>query len=83
MLPLAQAWRRGLTTEVWGQVRPGAGLRKYRLERYTYGRWVPIGPWSVTGPGGSFTRLVRVWPGTRLRVVAPDVHATSLSLKVR
>jgi len=82
-LPLAQVWRRGLATKLWGQVRPGSGLRQYRLERYAYGRWIPIGAWSVTGPRGSFTRLVRVWPGTRLRAVSPDVHATSFALKVR
>jgi hypothetical protein len=83
MLPLAEASRRGLTTTVWGQVRPGTGLRRYRLERFSYGRWVPVGPWSVTGPGGSFTRLVRVWPRTRLRAVAPDVDASSATLIVR
>jgi hypothetical protein len=83
MLPLAQVSRRGLQTTVWGQVRPGTGLRRYRLERYAYGRWVPVGPWSVTSAGGSFTRLVRVWPGTRLRAVAPDAHAVSFALTVR
>jgi hypothetical protein len=83
MLPLAEASRRGLTTMVWGQVRPGTGSRVYRLERFSYGRWVPVGAWSVTGSGGSFTRLVRVWPGTRLRAVAPDQHAVSLPLTVR
>jgi len=82
-LPLAQVWRRGPTTKLWGQVRPGSGPRQYRLERYTYGRWVPIGPWAVTGPGGSFTRLIHIWPGTRLRAVSPDVDATSFALKVR
>jgi hypothetical protein len=83
MLPLAQVWRRGFTTKVWGQVRPGSGLRQYRIERYAYGRWIPIGQWSNTGPGGQFTRLVRVRPGTRLRAVSPDVHATSFTLEVR
>jgi hypothetical protein len=83
MLPLAQVWRRGYMTKLWGQVRPGAGERRYRLERYAYGRWAPVGTWSLTGPGGSFMRLVRVRPGTSLRVVAPGVHAVSLALRVR
>src|SRR3954452_7320937 len=75
MLPLAQVWRRGSQTLVWGQVRPGTGSRRYRLERYVSGHWVPVGPWSVTSGEGSFTRLAGIGRGAFLRVVAPVANA--------
>ena len=75
-LPLAQVSRRGLRTTVWGQVRPGSGLaRRNRLERYSFERWVPIGPFSLTAPSGSYTRVVRVARGMQLRVVLRDRSA--------
>ena len=75
-LPLAQVSRRGLRTTVWGQVRPGRGRRWYRLERYSFERWVPIGPFSLTAPNGSYTRVVRVARGMKLRAVLRDQSAT-------
>jgi len=83
MLPLAQWSRRGLSTTVWGQVRPGTGLRPYRLERYDFGRWVPVGSWSLTNGRGSFERRVRAGRGTRLRVALPGHTAVSPTLRVR
>jgi hypothetical protein len=81
-LPLAQVSRHGQRTTVWGQVRPGSGRRWYRLQRYFYGRWVPIGPYSLTSSRGSYTRVVRVGRGTQLRAVLRD-HSASATLTVR
>jgi len=81
-LPLAQVSRRGLRTTVWGQVRPGRGRRWYRLQRYFFGRWVSIGPYSLTAASGSYRRVVRVARGTRLRVVLRD-RSSSATLTVR
>jgi hypothetical protein len=81
-LPLAQVSRRGLRTTVWGQVRPGGGRRWYRLQRYFYGRWVPIGAYSLTSARGSYTRALRLARGTPLRVVLRD-DSTGATLTVR
>ena len=83
MLPLAQVSRRGPVTTVWGQVRPGKGLRWYRLQRYFSGRWVAVGPWTTTNARGSFIRRLRVGRGTRLRIVAEDLHPPSPVLTIR
>jgi hypothetical protein len=83
MLPLAQVSRRGWRTTVWGQVRPAAEARRYRLQRYAYGRWVPVGPWSVANARGSFMRVVAVGRGTRLRVETLHAGAVSPVLTVR
>ena len=42
-LPLAQVSRTGLSTVVWGQVRPHSGERPFRLQRFVSGRWPWIG----------------------------------------
>ena len=58
-LPLAQVWRRGLTTKVWDKCVPVAGCASTDSSATPTAAGSPIGPWSVTAPGGSFTRLVR------------------------
>jgi hypothetical protein len=83
MLPLAQVSRKHLRTTVWGQVRPGKGKRVYRLQRLARGRWVWIGGYRLTSIRGSYTRVVRVGRGTRLRIVVPVLHATSPALTIR
>jgi hypothetical protein len=69
MLPIAQAARRGLRTTIWGQVRTGFGKRAYRLQRLAGGRWVNVGAPALTNLRGSYTRVVRVGRGTRLRTL--------------
>ena len=81
-LPLAQVSRRRWRTTIWGQVRPGSGLRWYRLQRYSWSRWVPVGAPSLTAPSGSFTRILNVPRGTQLRIVLRD-HSTGPILTVR
>jgi hypothetical protein len=81
-LPIAQAARRGLTTTIWGQIRPGTGQRWYLLQRYALGGWVSVGRLSETTPGGYYTRVVRASRGTRFRIVVPDLGATSRSILV-
>lgn len=83
MLPLAQVSRHRLRTTVWGQVRPGAGRRIYRLQRYAHGRWAWVGHYALTSAQGSYTRVIRVGRGARLRVVVPALHATSPVLSIR
>jgi hypothetical protein len=83
MLPLAQVSRRGPVATVWGQVRPGTGLRQYRLERYSVGRWVRVGSWSFTNGRGSFLRRIRVRRGTRLRLAPVGHFAVSPTLRIR
>jgi hypothetical protein len=79
-LPIVQAARQGLRTTIWGQVRPGSGLRWYRLQRLARGRWASVGPLSPTNAGGSYTRVVRAERGTRFRIVVPELNATSRSI---
>jgi hypothetical protein len=80
MLPIAQAGRVGLRTTVWGQVRPGFGKRLYRLQRLARGRWASIGHPVLTNGRGSYTRVVRVGKGTRLRILyLPGLGAKPVS----
>jgi hypothetical protein len=82
-LPLAVRSRDGLKTTLWGQVRPGRGVREYSLERFLGGSWQPVGPPATTSRAGFFTRNVRAWPGARFRVVEPATGSISPVLVVR
>jgi polysaccharide biosynthesis protein PslG len=83
MLPLAQVTRKHLRTKIWGQVRPGKGRRVYRLQRYAHGRWVWVGGYRQTSVSGSYTRVVRVGRGARLRIVVPALDAAGPALTIR
>jgi len=83
MLPIVQASRSGSRTTVWGQVRPGSGRRVYRLQRFFHGQWVFVGHLRRTDARGSYTRVVRAAPGTRVRIVVPALKAASRPLVVR
>jgi hypothetical protein len=82
-LPIVQAVRQRLRTTIWGQVRPGSGLRWYHLQRLAHGRWAPVGPLSPTSAGGFYTRVVRAERGVRFRIVVPELAATSRSILTR
>ena len=50
-------------------MRPGQARRTYRLQRLARGRWVSIGHLARTNVFGSYTRVIRVAKGTRLRIL--------------
>jgi hypothetical protein len=81
-LPLAEVSRRGATTVVWGQVRPGEGRRRYLLQRWTGRRWVSVGGSRLTDARGSFQRRLLARPGTKLRVTSPQATYASPTLIV-
>jgi hypothetical protein len=80
-LPLVQVSRKGSSTRLWGQIRPGDGARRYELERYDGGTWERVAAAS-TGSRGFFTRTVRAGHGDRLRLVDPASGETSPTLFV-
>jgi hypothetical protein len=83
MLPLAQVSRDGLTTTLWGRVRPGAGRQRYVLQRFQAGGWRSVGGVRSTGARGFLTRTLRAAPGTRVRLSYPAERVVSPALVVR
>lgn len=80
-LPLVQVSRRGSTTKVWGQIRPGDGARSYEIQRFDGGTWQRVAGAS-TGARGFFSRTVRAAHGDRLRLVDPASGLQSPTLVV-
>ena len=80
-LPLVQVSRKGSTTTLWGQIRPGDGARSYEIERFVGGAWQPVAS-ADTGGRGFLTRTVRAQHGDRLRLVDPGSGLTSPTLVV-
>ncbi|CAN5355949.1 hypothetical protein BH20ACT13_BH20ACT13_25010 [soil metagenome] len=84
MLPLAQVQRRGTAaTTVWGQVRPGDGRQRYVLQRWSGGRWIPVGGVMLTDRRGYLRRSVNGTNGSRLRLWDPARQSASAVLVVR
>jgi hypothetical protein len=83
LTPFAVRSRTGLRTTVWGQVRPGTGPQRYRIERFANGGWRPVGATARTTKAGYFTRVVRAGPDARLRVVHLPSRTASAVLVVR
>jgi len=79
--PLAERSRDGLTTTLWGQVRPGGG-GAYVLQRYVDGGWRSVGGLATTSARGYLQRAVRAGPGARFRLYVPSEHAYSTVLTV-
>jgi hypothetical protein len=79
-LPLAQIARSGSRVTVWGQVRPGAGARIYRLQRKVGGSWRTVGSTRRTPRNGTFTATLALPRGTQLRILAPAVGWTGAPL---
>jgi hypothetical protein len=69
--PLAQMARNGNRVEVWGQIRPGTGVRLYRLEVRTGSSWSWAGPTRYTNRYGAFISTVNAPKGTLVRVWSP------------
>ena len=83
MLPAAQAYRLGLTTAVWGHVRPGKGRQWYVLQQFRQGRWHTVNGAYRTTPNGYFYRYVRAGKGSKLRVMHTPTRTYSPILVVR
>jgi hypothetical protein len=73
-LPLAEVSRRGTSTTLWGQVRPGQGRRPYVIQHWTGHRWANVGGTKRTGTGGTFRTVVHVPAHAKVRL-----HATRVS----
>ena len=69
MLPLAQRDRTGRKTTLWGQIRPGTGPQRYRLEQLRNGVWTTVSGTKTTTAAGYFTRVVQAGEGAQFRVV--------------
>ena len=81
-LPLAEVSRRGSSTVLWGQVRPGSGARAYVLQRSVGGRWRAVGGTAATSRSGTFTRTATLPAGARVRIFAPAVGWASPPLRL-
>ena len=68
-LPFAEVTRIGLRTTLWGQIRPGKGVRQYRLQQLKNGGWVTVLGTKPTTAAGYFTRVVSAVAGAQFRVV--------------
>jgi hypothetical protein len=79
--PLTERSRTGLTTTLWGQVRPG-GQGTYVLQRSVDGGWHAVGGAATTTARGYLQRVVRAAPGARFRLWVPAEHAYSTVLTV-
>lgn len=83
MVAAAQAYRIGLTTAVWGHVRPGEGRQYYLLQQFRDGAWRTVnGAYRTTGRG-YFYRYVRAGKGSKLRIVHTPTGTVSPILQVR
>jgi hypothetical protein len=82
ILPLAQVSRRGLTTVVWGQVRPEHGRQQYILQEFRNGGWRSVGGLRTTTPRGFLTRTLRAGKGAKLRIWYPRDAVASPLLRV-
>jgi hypothetical protein len=83
MLPIAEAARSGRRTSIWGQVRPGAGRRRYQLEHFALGRWAAVGRPALTDGNGSYERVVNAVKGMRYRIAWLPTNTFSLPLVIR
>jgi hypothetical protein len=81
--PLAIKARKGMRTVVWGQVRPGSGRQRYRLEQFRGGSWHWVGATAKTSPHGYLTRTLRAAKGSRVRIWVPAEHSYSAIVTVR
>jgi hypothetical protein len=81
-LPLAEVSRHGTSTVLWGQVRPGSGVRSYVLQRAVGGRWRAVGSTARTARSGAFTRRATLPAGARVRVFAPSVGWAGPPLRI-
>ena len=82
MVAAAQAYRIGLTTAVWGHVRPGEGRQYYLLQQFRDGAWRTVNGAYRTTARGYFYRYVRAGKGSKLRIVHTPTGTISPILQV-
>jgi hypothetical protein len=82
-LPIAQAGRSGGRLVLWGQVRPRAGVQRYRVQVRTGGAWRFSGGFRRTSARGFFSTAVAAPRGTPVRVFSPQDGAYSAALVAR
>jgi hypothetical protein len=82
-IPLAQVTRHGSRTVLWGQVRPGNGLRPYRLQVVSGGEWRWLGSTLRTNSSGFFSRTVDLSAGSLVRAWSSQQQTYSWPLLVR
>jgi hypothetical protein len=83
MVAASQAYRRGLTTAVWGHIRLGEGRQHYVLQQWRRGGWRTVNGAYKTGQRGFLYRYVRAGRGSRLRIVHTPTGTTGPVLTVR
>ena len=83
MLPLAELSNHRGAVTLWGQVRPRSGPQPYLLQRWSQGRWIPVGRVSISGDRGFFTRRVVARTDARFRVWSLLDNRYSPALSVR
>jgi hypothetical protein len=81
-LPLSQVSRAGLSTVLWGQVRPSTGRRPFQLQEFRDGGWESLGSTRRTDPRGFFRVTVRAAKGSKLRLYSNTSRASSPILVV-
>jgi len=81
--PLAQVSRSGTRAALWGQIRPGQGLRTYRIEVQTGGKWRWVGSNRHTNRYGAFAVTVSAPKGSLVRVWSPAQHSFGWPILIR
>ena len=81
--PLAEVTRSGTRTALWGQIRPGTGVRTYRLQVRADGAWKWSGPTRRTTSAGFYAVSVTAPRGALVRVWSPQQRAYGWPLLVR
>jgi glycosyl hydrolase family 1 len=81
--PLAQVSRDGTRAALWGQIRPGKGLRTYRLEVSTRGVWRWAGPNRSTNRYGAFATTISAPEGSLVRVWSPQQRSFGWPILIR
>ena len=82
-LPLAQVSRSGSRASLWGQIRPGKGVRTYRLQLRQGSSWRWLGSTQRTNGGGFFSTTATVPRGALIRVWSPQQHSYGWPLLIR
>ena len=83
MVVMAQAYRRGTATAIWGQVRNGEGRRFYALQELRRGRWRTVNGAYRTTERGFFYRYVQAGKGEKFRVIQTTTGTVSPILVIR